>query len=200
MASAILRRLANSRPSSFMAARSSFLSPSRNETLLLSSAAATVSFSTLFLSGVGHMPLFSSLTAPLVSSVSPSTLHFNRIRNFSTDSSGGSNLISIETEEQFRDSLRKAQDEALPAMFYFTAAWCGPCRLLAPIISQLSAKYPHVTTYKIDIDKEALGTALSESNVEAVPTIHFFQNGKKASTVVGADVEKLRSTMENLYK
>ncbi|PHT55441.1 Thioredoxin O1, mitochondrial [Capsicum baccatum] len=64
-----------------------------------------------------------------------------------------SNIVSIESEEQFNTSLRKVQDESLPAIFYFTAVWCGPCRLLSPVIGQLSEKYPHVTTYKIDIDK-----------------------------------------------
>ncbi|KAF3621089.1 Thioredoxin O2, mitochondrial [Capsicum annuum] len=66
---------------------------------------------------------------------------------------GPSNIVSIESEEQFNTSLRKVQDESLPAIFYFTAVWCGPCRLLSPVIGQLSEKYPHVTTYKIDIDK-----------------------------------------------
>ncbi|KAK4399550.1 Thioredoxin O1, mitochondrial [Sesamum angolense] len=111
-----------------------------------------------------------------------------------------SNVVYIESEEQFNDSLRKVQDESLPAVFYFTAVWCGPCRLLSPIIGQLSEKYPHVTTYKIDIDKEGLGSALSKLNVHAVPTLHFFQNGKKASEVIGADVQRLKDTMEALYK
>ncbi|CAK9136754.1 unnamed protein product, partial [Ilex paraguariensis] len=64
-----------------------------------------------------------------------------------------SNIVLIESEEQFNNSLQKVQDESLPAVFYFTAVWCGPCRLLSPIIGQLGEKYPHVTTYKIDIDK-----------------------------------------------
>ncbi|KAG8385095.1 hypothetical protein BUALT_Bualt03G0005800 [Buddleja alternifolia] len=111
-----------------------------------------------------------------------------------------SKVVSIESEEQFNDSLRKVQDESLPAIFYFTAVWCGPCRLLSPVIAQLSEKYPHVTTYKIDIDKEGLGNALSKLNVHSVPTLHFFQNGKKASEVIGADVQRLKDTMEALYK
>ncbi|KAL0321455.1 UNVERIFIED_CONTAM: Pentatricopeptide repeat-containing protein [Sesamum radiatum] len=54
-------------------------------------------------------------------------------------------------------------------------------RLLSPVIRQLSEKYPHVTTYKIDIDKEGLENALSKLNIHSVPTLHFFQDGKKAS-------------------
>ncbi|XP_027079155.2 thioredoxin O1, mitochondrial-like, partial [Coffea arabica] len=82
---------------------------------------------------------------------------------------------------------------------YFTAAWCGPCKFISPVIGQLSEKYPHVTTYKIDIDKDALAEALMKLGIHSVPTIHFFQNGKKASEMVGADVKQLNATMEELY-
>lgn len=109
-------------------------------------------------------------------------------------------MVSIESEEQFYDSVRKVEEESQPAIFYFTAVWCGPCRLLSPIIGQLSEKYPHVTTYKIDIDKKGLESAVSKLNIEAVPTLHFFQNGKKAGEVVGADVQRLKDTMEALYQ
>ncbi|XP_027184995.1 thioredoxin O1, mitochondrial-like isoform X2 [Coffea eugenioides] len=113
---------------------------------------------------------------------------------------GPSKIVSIESEEQLNDSLRKAQDESLPALFYFTAAWCGPCKFISPVIGQLSEKYPHVTTYKIDIDKDVLAEALMKLGIHSVPTIHFFQNGKKASEMVGADVKQLNATMEELYK
>ncbi|GAA0165379.1 oxidoreductase [Lithospermum erythrorhizon] len=127
--------------------------------------------------------------------------NFINYRNFSSQSpSGPSNLVVIESEEQFNDSLRKACDEDFPAIFYFTAAWCGPCRLLSPIIGQLSEKYPHVTTFKVDIDKEGLAGPLGKLAITAVPTLHFFQKGKKASEVVGADVQRLKDTMEELYK
>ncbi|KAA0052440.1 thioredoxin O2 [Cucumis melo var. makuwa] len=67
-----------------------------------------------------------------------------------------SNIILIKSENLLKESLSKAREEALPAIFYFTAAWCGPCRLLAPVIKELSKNYPEVTTYKIDIDQVQL--------------------------------------------
>ncbi|PON42225.1 Thioredoxin [Parasponia andersonii] len=112
---------------------------------------------------------------------------------------GPSNVVIIKSEEGFKSEFSKVKDGSLPAIFYFTAVWCGPCRLISPIIGQLSQKYPHVTTYKIDIDEEDLGMTLSELNITAVPTFHFFQNGKKAAEVIGADVERLKNTMEKLY-
>ncbi|XP_060974829.1 thioredoxin O2, mitochondrial isoform X2 [Cannabis sativa] len=96
--------------------------------------------------------------------------------------------------------LSTSSDESVPAIFYFTAVWCGPCRLISPIIGQLSEQYPHVTTYKIDIDEKDLGKTLSELNITSVPTFQFFQNGKKAAEVIGADAQLLKSTMEKLYE
>ncbi|KAG7034803.1 Thioredoxin O1, mitochondrial [Cucurbita argyrosperma subsp. argyrosperma] len=142
-----------------------------------------------------------------------------------------SNIIMIKSEDQFKKSLGKAQDEALPAIFYFTAAWCG--RLLSPVIKELSKNHPQVTTYKIDIDQkklileyfmpgkiiesvayffsrspfliffddlEGLERTLSDLNITSVPTLHFFQSGKKAGEIIGADVAGIKNIMEKLYK
>ncbi|XP_071731197.1 thioredoxin O2, mitochondrial-like [Rutidosis leptorrhynchoides] len=118
----------------------------------------------------------------------------------SSSSSGESRVVNVESEDQFNTLLRKVQDESLPAVFYFTAVWCGPCRFISPLIGELSEKYTNVTTYKIDIDQEDLRGALEKLDIAAVPTLHFFQEGKKVSEIVGADIQKLKTTMENLYK
>ncbi|XP_022892449.1 thioredoxin O2, mitochondrial [Olea europaea var. sylvestris] len=192
--SMILRRLTRSGRTPLLASGSSSI----GENLILSSA-ATVSYLTL--ADVQPTPLFTSQIALTPNSNLQSFHVYSHSRSFSSSaSSDPSNIVLIESEEQFTNSLQKVQDESLPAIFYFTAVWCGPCRLLSPIIGQLSEKYPHVTTYKIDIDKEELGNTLSKLNIHSVPTLHFFQNGKKASEVIGADVERLRDTMEALYK
>ncbi|XP_076950665.1 thioredoxin O2, mitochondrial-like [Bidens hawaiensis] len=115
-------------------------------------------------------------------------------------SSGESRVVTVDSEDQFNTLLRKVQDESLPAVFYFTAAWCGPCRLLFPHIVELSEKYTNVTTYKIDIDQEGLRRTLEKLEISSVPTLHFFADGKKASEMVGADIQKLKNTMESLYK
>ncbi|KAK1308033.1 hypothetical protein QJS10_CPA09g00865 [Acorus calamus] len=148
----------------------------------------------------------SSLNAPssLPKTPSPPLLRFPfysspSLRSFSS-SSGSSNIVLINSVEEFNNSLSKVQDESLHAIFYFTAVWCGPCRMLAPIIEELGKKYPHVTTYKIDIDQESLGSTLSKLQIFSVPTLHFFQKGKKVNQIVGADVAQLKDTMENLYK
>lgn len=96
-------------------------------------------------------------------------------RNYcSASASGPSNIVLVESEEQFTSSLRKVKDNSQPAIYYFTAVWCPPCKLLSPIIGQLSEKYPHVTTYKVDIDQKGLGNVLSELDINSVVIFLMF--------------------------
>ncbi|XP_028778132.1 thioredoxin O2, mitochondrial isoform X1 [Neltuma alba] len=136
-----------------------------------------------------------SITPPLLS-VLLSSCNFRRFGS----ASGASNIVLVKTEEEFNDILSKVQDQSLPAIFYFTAVWCGPCRFISPVIEELSGKYPHVTTYKIDIDQEAIQGTLGKLMITSVPTLHFFQNGKKADELIGADVARLNSIVEKLFK
>ncbi|KAI6668296.1 hypothetical protein NL676_019387 [Syzygium grande] len=69
--------------------------------------------------------------------------------------------------------------ESSPAILYFTAAWCGPCRFMSPAIEALNEKYPHVTTHTIDIDQEGIQDKLMELRIDSVPRLHFFSKGQK---------------------
>ncbi|XP_010260627.1 PREDICTED: thioredoxin O2, mitochondrial isoform X2 [Nelumbo nucifera] len=117
-----------------------------------------------------------------------------------SSSPGSSNIVLIKSEEEFNSSLKRVKDDKLPAIFYFTAVWCGPCRFVSPVVEEFGKKYPHLTIYKIDIDQEGLEDTLSELNITSVPTFHLFCNGAKATEVIGADVARLKATVEKLYE
>ncbi|KAG1365114.1 thioredoxin O, mitochondrial [Cocos nucifera] len=153
----------------------------------------------LSLHGVLPSPPNASRPLPLPPSRPSSDSLLLSRRPFSS-SSRPSNVVLIGSDEALNTALTKVQDEKLPAIFYFTAVWCGPCRFISPIIEEMSLKFPDVTIYKIDIDLEGLGGTLSKLRIYSVPTFHFFQNGQKATEIVGADATKLKDTMENLYK
>ncbi|OIV89531.1 hypothetical protein TanjilG_19944 [Lupinus angustifolius] len=111
-----------------------------------------------------------------------------------------SDIVLVNSEEEFQNILNKVQDNSLNAVFYFTAAWCGPCRFISPIVGDISKKYPHVTTYKIDIDQEAIQGTLGKLQITSVPTLHFFQKGKKVDEVIGADITRLNYVTEKLFQ
>ncbi|KAI4332061.1 hypothetical protein L6164_017000 [Bauhinia variegata] len=144
-----------------------------------------------------NSPLFTSaaISSSLLSNFPP----FQNSRSLCS-ASGPSNIVLVKSEEEFTNILGKVQDKSFPAVLYFTAVWCGPCRFISPVIEELSEKYPHVTTYKIDIDEEAIHGTLGKLNISAVPTFQFYQSGKKADEIVGADVARLKDTMDKLYK
>ncbi|KAK3134311.1 hypothetical protein QOZ80_6AG0547550 [Eleusine coracana subsp. coracana] len=115
-------------------------------------------------------------------------------------SAGGSAMVVVGSADSFSSILSKVQDEKKPAVFYYTAVWCGPCRAIAPVIAKLSDMYPSIPVYKVDIDMDGLGSKLGPLKIFSVPTFHFYHKGEKASEVVGADVKKLEAAMENLHK
>jgi thioredoxin 1 len=67
----------------------------------------------------------------------------------------------------------------------FWAAWCGPCRMVAPIIEQLAKEYSgRVAFGKLNIDENPLTS--SEFQVESIPTLLIFRDGEPVDGVIGA--------------
>ncbi len=69
------------------------------------------------------------------------------------------------------------------------APWCGPCRMIAPVVEKLSAKYDgRLKTLRLNIDENPITPA--RYGVMSIPTLLFFKNGEVADTVVGAVPER----------
>ena len=66
----------------------------------------------------------------------------------------------------------------------FWAAWCGPCRMLAPVISEIADEHKDVAVGKVNVDENQ--STASKYSIMSIPTILFFKNGKMVSSVVGA--------------
>lgn len=70
-------------------------------------------------------------------------------------------------------------------MVDFGAAWCGPCRVLAPVVEQLAAEYaPRLTTLAMDVDDNPATAA--RFGIRSMPTLLFFRDGEVVDRVVGA--------------
>lgn len=66
----------------------------------------------------------------------------------------------------------------------FYADWCGPCRMVAPIVSEIAQEHPEYKICKVNVDDEA---GLAQAfNVSSIPTLAVIKNGKIANIVVGA--------------
>jgi len=71
------------------------------------------------------------------------------------------------------------------AMIDFWAAWCGPCRMVAPIVEQLANEYAgKLQVGKLDVDSNQ--QIATRFNIRSIPSILFFKDGKHVDTVIGA--------------
>ncbi len=70
----------------------------------------------------------------------------------------------------------------------FYATWCGPCKMMSPIIDKIKDSTNNLSVYKVDVDRQA---ALAEKfNVMSIPTIIIFKNGVIEKTFVGLTPEE----------
>lgn len=65
----------------------------------------------------------------------------------------------------------------------FWAAWCGPCKMIAPIIDQVSAEVEGMKVCKLNVDENP-GTSF-KYQISGIPTMLFFKNGKPVDQVIG---------------
>ncbi len=87
------------------------------------------------------------------------------------------------TDENFAETVEAGTGVT---MVDFWAAWCGPCRMVAPIVEELAEEYADegLTVGKLDVDQNPRLTI--QFGVRSIPSVLFFKDGKHVDTVVGA--------------
>ncbi|XP_019644438.1 PREDICTED: thioredoxin-like [Branchiostoma belcheri] len=97
----------------------------------------------------------------------------------------------IESKEAFHYFVELNKDKLV--VVFFTATWCGPCKMIAPKVEEMAAEFPRVVCGTVDID--VADDVAAEWKVSCMPTFFFIKNGDKVEQMVGADADKLRGLM-----
>ena len=101
------------------------------------------------------------------------------------------------SDDNFEEEIIKAD---LPVLVDFWAEWCGPCRMVSPIVREIAKEYKEKAVIgKLDVDSNPGVSA--KYGIRSIPTILFFKNGELANKQVGAvPKSNLVSKLEALFK
>ena len=105
-----------------------------------------------------------------------------------------SNVTAV-TSSNFEKEVLKSD---IPVLVDFWAAWCGPCRMLTPVIDQLSEQYAgKVKVVKLNVDENP--EISSKYQILTIPTIYLFKSGSKVDELVGARPKQSFEEMINKH-
>jgi thioredoxin 1 len=103
------------------------------------------------------------------------------------------NMLTL-TDANFGDEVLRS---SVPVLVDFWAEWCGPCKMIAPILEEIALEYDgRLKIGKVNIDDQQ--TLATQHGIRAIPTLLVFKNGEVADQIVG--LRSKRDLKSNLDK
>ena len=90
-------------------------------------------------------------------------------------------MAVVEIKE--KDFVQEVLKSDKPVLVDFFATWCGPCKMLSPVVDQISEERPDVKFVKVDVDEA--GDIAAQYKIMSIPTLIVFKDGQVAAQTVG---------------
>ena len=93
---------------------------------------------------------------------------------------GETDMVIEITEQNFE---KEVIDSEIPVLLDFWASWCGPCRMLSPVVEEIGNEYMNVKVGKVNVDEQS--ELAQKFGIMSIPTLMVFKNGQNIDTKVG---------------
>ena len=88
--------------------------------------------------------------------------------------------VKAVTTESFEEEVLKASS---PVLVDFWASWCGPCKMLTPVVHEIAEEHPEIKVCSINVDEEM--DLAQQFGIMSIPTLLIFNQGNKIQQMVG---------------
>jgi len=106
-----------------------------------------------------------------------------------------SDRVKAVDESMFNEEVLNSDK---PVLVDFWAAWCGPCRMVSPVIDQLADEYfDKIKVVKVNVDENP--NLASHYDIMSIPSVFLFKDGKKVDGLIGVRPKQLYESMINKH-
>jgi len=89
--------------------------------------------------------------------------------------------VKIVTDATFKDDVLSSPT---PVLVDFWAEWCGPCKMISPVLEEIAGTQDKITIVKLNVDENPITGA--DQRIMSLPTLNIYQNGQVVKQIVGA--------------